>query len=138
MPVEISPALERRLRAEKTVWLTTVRADGTPQSVSVWYLWDGKTLLIFSQPTAQKLRNIAQNPKVLIIFAHTDIFGEAGFAVVTGEAAVDEHALPSNQIAAYLDKYREGIAAIDRTPEQLAAEFSVAIRVTPTRVRGDG
>src|SRR5258705_13280986 len=119
MSVEISPSLQRRLRDEKTIWLTTVRADGTPQSVPVWYLWDGETLLIFSQPTAQKLRNIAQNPKVSIIFAHTDVFGEAGFAVVTGEAAVDQHAPPSNQIAAYLDKYREGIAAINRTPEQL-------------------
>ena len=130
--------LERRLRDEKTIWLTTVRADGTPQSVPVWYLWDGATLLIFSQPDAQKLRNIAQNPKVSIIFAHTDEFGEEGFAVVTGEAVVDASAPPSNQISAYLDKYRAGIAAIDRTPEQLAAEFSVAIRVTPTRVRGDG
>jgi PPOX class probable F420-dependent enzyme len=136
--MEISPSLERRLRDEKTIWLTTVRADGTPQSVPVWYLWDGDTFLIFSQPSAQKLRNIAQNPKVSIIFAHTDVFGEEGFAVVTGEAAVDEHAPPSNQIAAYLDKYGTAIEAIGRTPEQLAAEFSVAIRVTPTRVRADG
>src|SRR6266536_3243053 len=120
MPVDISLSLDKRLRDEKTIWLTTVREDGTPQSVPVWYLWDGETLLIFSQPTAQKLRNIAQNPKVSIIFAHTDTFGEEGFAVVTGEAAVDEHAPPSNQTSAYLDKYRDGIAAIDRTPEQLA------------------
>jgi PPOX class probable F420-dependent enzyme len=138
MPIEITPALEKRLREEKTIWLTTVRADGTPQSVPVWYLWNGETFLIFSQPTAQKLKNIAQNPKVSIIFAHTDVFGEEGLAVVTGEAAVDESAPPSNQIAAYLDKYRDGIAAINFTPESLAAEFSVAIRVTPTRVRGDG
>jgi PPOX class probable F420-dependent enzyme len=138
MPLEISSSLEKRLREEKTIWLTTVRADGTPQSVPVWYLWDGETFLIFSQPTAQKLKNIAQNPKVSLIFAHTDVFGEEGFAVVTGEAAVDLSAPPSNQIAAYLDKYRDGIAAINFTPESLAAEFSVAIRVTPTRVRGDG
>ncbi|MBZ0289753.1 MAG: pyridoxamine 5'-phosphate oxidase family protein, partial [Anaerolineae bacterium] len=94
MGVEISPALEKRLRDEKTIWLTTVRADGTPQSVPVWYLWDGKTFLIYSQPTAQKLKNIAQNPKVSIIFAHTDVFGEEGFAVVTGEAVVDLSAPP--------------------------------------------
>ncbi|MEO8611398.1 MAG: TIGR03667 family PPOX class F420-dependent oxidoreductase [Chloroflexota bacterium] len=138
MAVEINAQLEKRLRDEKTIWLTTVRVDGTPQSVPVWYLWDGATLLIFSQPTAQKLRNIAQNLKVSIIFAHTDEYGEDGFAVVTGEAVVDKDALPSNQISAYLDKYRTGIADIGRTPEQLAGEFSVAIRVTPTRVRGDG
>jgi hypothetical protein len=57
---------------------------------------------------------------------------------VNGEAVVDESAPPSNQISAYQDKYREGIAEINFTPESLAAEFSVAIRVTPTRSRGDG
>jgi PPOX class probable F420-dependent enzyme len=138
MPVEISAQLEKRLREEKTIWLTTVRADGKPQSVPVWYLWDGETLLIYSQPTAQKLRNIAQNPTVSIIFAHTDEYGETGFAVVNGVAVVDESAPPSDQIGAYLDKYHLGIADIGRTPEQLAAEFSVAIRVTPTQTRGDG
>jgi Pyridoxamine 5'-phosphate oxidase len=32
---------ERRLRTEPIVWLTTVRADGRPQSSPVWFLWDG-------------------------------------------------------------------------------------------------
>lgn len=33
---------ERRLREERIAWLTTVRADGQPQSVPVWFLWDGE------------------------------------------------------------------------------------------------
>jgi len=135
--LEISPTLEKRLREEKTIWLTTVGADGTPQPVPVWFLWQDGTFLIFSQPKAQKLRNIAQNPKVALHFNHTDDFGEEGIAVILGEAAVDEHAPPSNQITAYLDKYRKGIEDINRMPESLAQEFSVAIRVKPTRVRGN-
>ena len=31
----------RRLREEAISWLTMVRADGQPQSVPVWFLWDG-------------------------------------------------------------------------------------------------
>lgn len=136
-PLEISPALEQRLRDEKTIWLTTVSAGGTPQPVPVWFLWDGATFLIFSQPKAQKLRNIARNPNVALHFRHTDEFGEEGIAVITGTASVDESAPPSNQIAAYVDKYRPGIAAINMTPDTLAAEFSVAIRVKPLRLRGN-
>jgi PPOX class probable F420-dependent enzyme len=138
MTVEISPALEQRLREEKTIWLTTVGAgDGTPQPVPVWFLWQDGTLLIYSQPKAHKLRNIAQNPNVALHFKHIDEFGEEGIAVIIGEASIDKDVLPSNQIAAYLDKYRKGIVDINFTPESLAAEFSVAIRVKPTRVRGN-
>lgn len=43
---EIGARAERRLREEEIAWLTTVRADGQPQSVPVWFLWDGDTFLI--------------------------------------------------------------------------------------------
>jgi PPOX class probable F420-dependent enzyme len=137
MAVEISAGLEARLRTEKTIWLTTVRADGQPQPAPVWFLWDEGTLLIFSQPTAQKLRNIARNPKVALNFAHTDEYGEEGLVVILGEAVLDPSAAPSNQIPAYQEKYEAGIADIDFTPESLAKEFSVAFRVRPTRVRAE-
>ena len=32
---------QRRLRDDKLAWLTTTSADGTPQPVPVWFLWDG-------------------------------------------------------------------------------------------------
>jgi PPOX class probable F420-dependent enzyme len=54
----------RRLREELIAWLTTVRSDGQPQSVPVWFLWDGERFLIYSQPDRQKLRNIDRDPRV--------------------------------------------------------------------------
>jgi PPOX class probable F420-dependent enzyme len=137
VPVEVNPELEKRLHEEKTIWLTTVNADGQPQPAPVWYLWDNGTFLIYSQPTAQKLRNIARNPKVSINFKHIDDYGEAGLMVVLGEAKVDPNAPASNTIPRYLEKYRNGIADINMTPESLASSFSVAFRVTPTRVRAE-
>ena len=50
---------DRRLRSEQVAWLTTVRADGQAQSTPVWFLWDGETFLLYSQPGAQKVRNLA-------------------------------------------------------------------------------
>jgi PPOX class probable F420-dependent enzyme len=55
---------DRRLHEEGIIWLTTVRPDGQPQSVPVWFLWDGETFLIYSQPGQQKLKNISRNPRV--------------------------------------------------------------------------
>jgi PPOX class probable F420-dependent enzyme len=45
---------ESRLREEMIIWLTTVRSGGQPQSVPVWFLWEGETFLIYSQPGRQK------------------------------------------------------------------------------------
>jgi PPOX class probable F420-dependent enzyme len=40
----------RRLADETIGWLVTVDAEGTPQPSPVWYLWDGETILIYSNP----------------------------------------------------------------------------------------
>src|SRR6266567_8780789 len=48
--------VEQRLREEPIVWFTTVRPDGRPHTVPVWFLWDGETFLIFSQPGNLKIR----------------------------------------------------------------------------------
>jgi PPOX class probable F420-dependent enzyme len=124
---------DRRLRTEQILWLTTVRADGQPQSSPVWFLWDGEALLVFSQPDAQKLRNLAGNPRVAV---HLESEGTADEGVtIDGTAAVDPDAPSSNRIEEYRVKYREGIRAMGITPDELARDFSVALRIRPTRVR---
>jgi PPOX class probable F420-dependent enzyme len=124
---------DQRLRTEQVLWLTTVRADGQPQASPVWFLWDGETLLVFSRPSAQKLRNLAGNPRVAV---HVDA-DEAGEDVLTieGTAAVDPDAPPSDRLEEYQGKYRDGIRAIGMTPDQLAGDYSVAIRIRPTHAR---
>jgi len=133
MPPEISPKVAVRLRRELVIWLTTVRADGMPQPTPVWFLWDGDTFLIYSKPNARKLRNIAHDSKVALNL-NCDEWGSK-VVVSTGEASLDQAALPVNRNPAYMRKYREGIKQIDMTPDSMASEYSVAIRVKPTRVR---
>ena len=126
--------VERRLREEQIGWLTTVRGDGLPQPSPVWFLWDGETILIYSQPGAPKLRNIAGNPKVAL---NLDSDGRGGdIVILSGEARVDAGAPPAHEVAAYVEKYREGIAGIGMAPEGFAAAYSVAVRMTPAGLRG--
>jgi hypothetical protein len=37
---------EDRLRSDEMIWLTTVRADGQPQTSAVWFHWDGTDFLL--------------------------------------------------------------------------------------------
>ena len=63
MPPEISRKVKQRLRRELVIWLTTVRRDGMPQPTPVWFLWDGDTFLIYSQPNTRKLATSPTIPR---------------------------------------------------------------------------
>ena len=124
---------DRRLRSEPVAWLTTVRADGQAQSTPVWFLWDGDTFLLYSQPDAQKVRNVASNPKVSL---HLSDDG-AGDDVVTfeGAATVEPDSPRADRVEEYLAKYQAAIAALGYEPGPFARTYSTAIRVRPTRAR---
>jgi PPOX class probable F420-dependent enzyme len=124
---------DRRLRSEPVAWLTTVRADGQAQSTPVWFLWDGSTFLLYSQPGAQKVRNVTVNPKVSL---HLSDNG-AGDDVVTfeGTAAVEPGTPRADRVDGYLAKYEAAIEALGYEPGPFARTYSMAIRVHPTRVR---
>jgi PPOX class probable F420-dependent enzyme len=126
--------VERRLREETIVWLTTVRADGTPEPSPVWFWWDGSTVLIYSRPNTPKLRHIAANQKVSLNFDGDG--GGGDIVVMTGVAETAPDAPPSNRHAEYGRKYAERIRGIGMTADSFAGAYSVAIRVVPTRLRG--
>jgi PPOX class probable F420-dependent enzyme len=131
---EFGGRASRRLREELIYWLVTVGSDGTPQPSPVWALWDGGTFLVYSQPDTPKLRNIARQPRVAL---HLDGDGRGGdIVVVTGEARLAGDAPGADQMSAYVAKYREGMRRIGMTPESFARAYSVAIRITPQRLRG--
>jgi PPOX class probable F420-dependent enzyme len=126
---------ERLLRTERIAWLTTVSSDGTPQPNAIWFIWDGDTALMYSIPNQAKLKNIARNPSVALNLdskKHGD-----GIVILTGTAAVDQSAPPLNKNRAYLAKYRTEIARLKLgTPAKMASEYSVAVRITPKKLRG--
>lgn len=124
----------RHLEQDEVGWLTTVGPDGTPQPIPVWFLYDGTTLLIYSQPNQAKERNIARNSRVSFNF-NTDRQGE-DVVVIVGTAAVDPNADPALSNPDFLDKYREPIVRIGFTPERWSETYSAPIRFYPERLRG--
>ncbi len=134
LTTDFGKRVERRLREDTIIWLTTVRRDGTPQPTPVWFFWEGETILMYSQPNQQKERNIAHSPRVSLNF---DGDGHGGnIIVLTGEARIVPDAPLATDVPEYVAKYAEGIKGIGMTPESMAQAFSVAIRITPTDVRG--
>ena len=133
MSLSITDTLARRLETEDVIWLTTVRPDGSPVPTPVWFYWNGDSFLIYTQPGSHKLRHIAANPAVALNF-NTDEYG-GSVAVFTATAAVDDQPPPYAEVEAYFAKYAEGIKMIGLTPESMAEQYPVVLRVQPVRVR---
>ncbi|HEX9900339.1 MAG TPA: TIGR03667 family PPOX class F420-dependent oxidoreductase [Candidatus Methylomirabilis sp.] len=124
----------RRFKREKVVWLTTMGKGGQPQPRPVWFLFDGKSFLIYSRARARKLAHIRRAPNVAL-HLNSDPDGD-DVVVLLGRARIDPKAPRAHEVPAYLRKYRKGIASLGSTPAQFAAEYSQAIRITPTALRG--
>jgi PPOX class probable F420-dependent enzyme len=138
LPDPSTPAgksVARRLHDELFIWLTTVDEKGTPDSLPVGFLWDEAraTLLIYSAPdgTRERLAHIRQNPRVGL---HFDMSG-GDFVVITGEASVSSDDPPSDQVPAWVEKYRDFFSRLGMTLQQAAAAAPVALRVRPLMLR---
>lgn len=132
---ETSGRLDARLRNDVVAWLVTVAPDGTPMPTPVWFWWDGTTMLVYSQPGKPKIRNIETNPHVAVAL-RTDPLGSE-LAVITGDAAVDAEAPKADDHAEYIAKYGSEIARLGSDPAAFAASYTVALRITPSRLRAE-
>lgn len=128
-------AVKHHLESQYVIWLTTVDANLAPQPRPVWFIWENDSFLIFSQAKAYKIRHIRYRPRVALHF-NTDESGDRHVIVFIGDAMIDANSPPAHQVQAYFEKYKEGIAALNMSPEGFSREYSIAIRITPTEVRG--
>lgn len=128
-----------RLEKEEYGFFITVRPDGRPHAVPVCFLYEHDSILIFSVPDSVKVRNIRGNPRVCLALESFG-FEEYFSLVIEGSAElVDE---PTNwlQYPPYDSKYlplSQRIFGSDHVPEEYAAQFSQAIRMTQLKIRHD-
>jgi PPOX class probable F420-dependent enzyme len=125
---------QRFLEEEPVVWLSTVRPDGGPHIVPVWFWWDGEALLVFSKPEARKVRNLRVNPSVMLALG--DAEDDFDVALVEGRAELLDRPTAEVLPKAHLVKYRAQLAAIGLTAEEYIATYSQAIRIVPDRFLG--
>lgn len=135
MSIVLQPHAEERLHSNEMIWLTTVRPDGRPRSVPLWFLWENATVLIFSKPNDQKIRNLRQNHFVTL--ALDDTKNGQDVVILEGTAELLGRGDGSAALQAYGEKYSEGLRSLGVTAEQFTMLYSQPIRVTPIRlIRG--
>lgn len=123
-----------RLATDRIAWFTSVTPAGQPQTLPVWFLWENDEVLIYSATNAVRNRNVAANPHVSFHLADD---GEGNdLVILEGEARIDERTPPATEHHAYLARYDDWLASYGWTAEYFSSQYSVPIRLRPTKVRG--
>jgi PPOX class probable F420-dependent enzyme len=68
--------------------VATLRRDGAPHAVPVWYRWDGSAITVWSDDQRAWLRHLRRDPRVAFTVASSDPPYPA--AVLHGQAAILE------------------------------------------------
>jgi PPOX class probable F420-dependent enzyme len=70
-PIEADDPIGGFLSARaRLAMLTTLRRDGSPTTVPVWFDWDGTELSIFCEAASSKLDRIRRDPRITVTVAN--------------------------------------------------------------------
>ena len=126
-----SARVETLLDREAIVWLSTVRPDGRPHLIPIWFLWNGDAVLFASKPQACKVANLRSRADCML--AVGDPMADFDVALIEARAELASMTTFELLAAGLLAKYGERMRAADLTAGTFAETYSQVIRVVPTR-----
>jgi PPOX class probable F420-dependent enzyme len=131
MTVELTQEVSDRLSSDPYGWLTTVAKSGQPVPRLVWFYFDGKDVIVYSEPNAAKVRHIKAHPRVSL---NLDSDGNgAGIIIGGGNATVDADGADPLQDEQYRAKYGELAASFGFSEEFLAA-YNTRLKISIDKV----
>jgi len=114
----------------ESIWLITVRADGRPHGVPIWFVWYEGAAWVYSSAQTVHVRSMRRNPAVQLNTpeTHETILIEGNAEVIDGVAHADARALAPLFLAKHgLDVFVEA----ERGP-------TVFVRIAPVVVKSWG
>lgn len=112
---------EQRLQTEHNIWLATVRSNGRPHLVPIWFVWVDRKLYVCTGAGSVKARNVLDNPQVTASLENGN-----QPVVIEGQAKPIEYA-PTLVVEAFRRKYDWNIET-DNTYDQV-------IEIEPLKIR---
>lgn len=96
----LTPAVEDRVRREPRVWITTLRADGSPHVTPVWFVYHPGLWWVGSDARNIKVGNLEHDPRVSLAL-------EDGTSPVVAEGIARIHRVgfPEDIVEQFAGKY---------------------------------
>ena len=117
------------LQETKVMVLATVRPDGRPHAVPIWFVWHDGRLFFATDADTVKVRNVAERPEVAAVIERGGQEGASHAVIIQGTATrLAPEDMPPGALLAFRTKYawdpagRAGSAALFAvTPRSLRA-----------------
>jgi len=117
----------------RTGKLATVRKDGRPHCVPIWFVADGDDLVFTTWRTSLKARNMRRDPRAVITLDNETF--PYDFVMIEGTVQLQE--LSPAELLPYATRIARRYAGPERADEfgrRNAVEGELLVRFTPTRV----
>lgn len=121
-------AVEARLGRESDIWVATVRSDGRPHLVPVWFVWLNGQLYFATGTDTQKWVNLLGNQRIALALPDAN-----NTLIIEGEAHAVDHQTRTMLAEYFYGKYEWDFRHDD------SAEWRL-VEVTPHKILawGDG
>jgi PPOX class probable F420-dependent enzyme len=119
------------LDRETVVWLSSVRPDGRPHLIPIWFWWDGDAVLFASKPEACKVANLRANADCMLAIGDPD--ADFDVALIEARAELASMATADLLAAGLLAKYGDRMDVAGLTPSIFARTYTQVVRIVPTR-----
>lgn len=133
----ITPDLDaawEMIESAHTGILTTLRADGRPVTLPVWFIVRAREIFVRTPPGSRKIRRITVDPRASFLVERGAHWTELAAVTFPVEAAIVPAGSEATELAALIEaKYAEYALPASRVPRAVAAHYAeqVVLRLTP-------
>ncbi|RII14015.1 Pyridoxamine 5'-phosphate oxidase [Streptomyces sp. YIM 130001] len=76
--------LDAFLSEQRTCRVATVSADGTPHASTLWFVWDGASLWLYSITRSRRWSDLRQDGRIAVVVDSGEEYGELRGAELSG------------------------------------------------------
>ena len=127
--------IDNLLRQTMIGFLSTLNQDGSPNTMPLWYEWDGERILMFSGAEAAKIRRLRRDPRAALCIAEGIGVMEAWVSVEGTAEVIDDLQRTRDFACRLAERYYEPDRAKQAIESWSKANGMVLLDLTPTRIR---
>ena len=120
------------LHGTRTAKIATVRKDGRPHVVPIWFVLDEDTLIFNTGDTSVKARNMQRDARVTICV--DDEVAPYSFMIIEGTAVLEENSADLKLWATRIGGRYMGSERAEEFGARNSTAGELVVRVTPTKV----
>jgi PPOX class probable F420-dependent enzyme len=132
---ETNDKIEKLLNQTMIATLSTLNEDGSPNTMPLWYEWNGESILMFSAGNAGKIKRLRRDPRATLCIAEGVGAMEAWVSVEGSVEVIDDLQRTRDFACGLAERYYEPERAKPTVEAYSKAEGVVILELKPSRIR---